>query len=169
MSSIVVSKLHDFQFIINDDIYLSGSSDGIDEEIYNNFWQISFNEKMILRISVKDLNNFLSALLKKRLEQIAKMSNISVATFYLWFDEQSSQLCFNILSGQDIELPFGCTIRIVNSADIILDQCVKKSQYPAIKIDQIKFIEPDDVDLNDDETHKKYVLDVWVTTLRSNT
>lgn len=169
MSSILVSELNDLQFIINDDIYLSGSSDGINEEIYNNFWQISFNEKFISKISVIELNNFLSQLLKKRLEQITEISNISVATFYLWFDEQSSQLCFNLLSGQDIELPFGCTICIVDSADIILDQCVKSAQYPAIKIDQIKFLEPGDVGLNDDENHKKYVLNVWVTTLHSKT
>lgn len=167
MSSALVSKLNDFKFIINDHIYLSGSPDGINEEIYNNFWQISFNAKFISKISVMQLNNFLSQLLKKRLEQITEISNISVATFYLWFDEQSSQLCFNLLSGENIELPFGSRIYIVDSADIILDQCVNKVQYPAMKFDQIKFIEPGDIDWNNDN-HEKYVLDVWVTILQSN-
>ncbi len=41
MSSTLISELIDFEFIINDEIYLSGSSLGIKEEIYNNFWQIS--------------------------------------------------------------------------------------------------------------------------------
>lgn len=168
MSSALVSKLNDFKFIINDDIYLSGSHDGINEETYNNCWQISFTEEFILKISVRKLSNFLSQLLKKRLEQITKISSISAATFYLWFDEQSSQLCFNLLSGENIKLPFECTIYIVDSADIILDQCVNKVQYPAIKFDQIKFIEQDDIDWNNDDNHEKYVLDVWVITLQSN-
>jgi hypothetical protein len=55
------------------------------------------------------------------MKQITEISATSVATFYLWFDQQSSQLCFNLLSSDNIELPFGCTVNIVESSDIILN------------------------------------------------
>ena len=166
MSNTLVRNLTDFEFIINDGIYLSGSSYGVKEEVYNNFWQISFDEQFFSELSLKNFNNFLSILLKKRSEQIAEMSGVSVATFYLWFDEQSSQLCFNLLSGENIELPFGCTVKIVNSADIIFNKCINEFQSPAIKWDQIEFIKADDPRWNDDGDSKKFILDVWVTTLR---
>lgn len=167
MSNTLISKLNDFEFIINDDIYLSGSPLIVKEETYNNFWQISFDEKLLKKITVKDLNKFLETLLKKRSEQIAKMSNEFVATFYLWFDEQSAQLCFNLLSGEDIELPFACTVRLVDFADIVFNKCINEAQNPAMGWDQIEIIEPGDPSW-DDEDHdpKKYILDVYVTTLR---
>jgi hypothetical protein len=66
MSSTLISKLTDFEFIINDDIYLSGSSLGVKEETYNNFWQISFDKKISKKIDAKNLRSFLDALLTKR-------------------------------------------------------------------------------------------------------
>jgi len=169
MSSVLISKLVDFEFIINDDIYLSGSSYEEKKEVYNNFWQISFDEKFISQLSLKQLNDFLSILLKKRSEQIVEMSDVSVATFYLWFDKQSSQLCFNLLSGENIELPFACTVKTADSHDIILNKCVNEAQYPAIKWDDIEFIEKGDPGWDDDDDDpKKFILDVWRITLPFN-
>ncbi|MBP6869429.1 hypothetical protein KBC04_00885 [Candidatus Babeliales bacterium] len=168
MSSTLISKLIDFEFIINDNIYLSGSSLGFKEEIYNNFWQISFDEGLIQKINLKNLNNFLDTLLTKRSEQIGEISSTSVATFYLWFDEQSSQLCFNLLSGKNIELPFGCTLHVVDNPDFIFNKCIQGLRHPALSFDNIEIIERGDPrwdDEEDDFDPKKYVLDIYVTTL----
>jgi len=167
MSSTLIRKFTDFEFIINDGIYLSGSSFGVKEEIYNNMWQISFDEKMLKTIIYKDLKTFFDALSTKRSEQVAQISSASVATLYLWFDVQSSQLCFNLLSGKNIELPFDCTVNVVASSDIILNKCINEAQNSAITWDQVEIIEPGDPSWDDDEDDdpKKYILDVYVTIL----
>lgn len=168
MSSILISNLIDLEFIVNDDIYLCGSSSGVKEEIYNNFWQISFDENLSLKLSKNDLHYFLSLLLKKRKEQIAIISNTLVVTFYMWVDEQSNQLCFNLLSGQDITLPFGCTVHVVNSVDIIFNKFIHVLRNPALSWNNIEIIEQGDSRWDSDEEDidpKKYVLEVYVTIL----
>jgi hypothetical protein len=102
------------------------------------------------------------------MKQITEISATSVATFYLWFDQQSSQLCFNLLSSDNIELPFGCTVNIVESSDIILNKCINDIQNLNATWDQIEIIEPGDPRWNDDDDPKKYILDVYVTTLRTS-
>jgi hypothetical protein len=171
MSSALITQIIDLTFIIDAEIYLSGSPCGIKEETYNNLWELSFDEKLISKLSKEDLHHFFLLLLEKRTEQIAALSNELIATLYLWFDEQSNQLCFNILSGKDIKLPFHCTIHTVNSIDIIFDQCLENLCHPALNWNNLEIIEPGDPCWNDNDEEdfdpKKYILNVYVATLNN--
>ena len=60
MSNTVIEKLEDLDFIIQDNIYLSGKPGAdLDKEIFNNMWGFSFSEDCIEDITFSDLQNFL--------------------------------------------------------------------------------------------------------------
>ena len=161
--------LNELQYVINADIYLSGSSFGQQEEIYNNTWQISFDKGIASKINKKDLEKFFYELLEKRYQQIDTFYKNIPVTFYMWVDEISMQICFNFLSGQDIKLPFHCKINMINDPIFIFDQFLASIvKGGVINFDEVIFFEKDDprFDEIDDEAHlQNFVLNVYVITL----
>lgn len=176
MSNTTIEKLEDLDFIIQDYIYLSGKRDAeLDREIYNNFWQIMFSQDLIKRLTLFDLQDFIYKLVEKRTEQIKELGIESGVTFYMWFDN-IGQLCFNLLSGENANLPFRCTLNIVDSSDLILEKFLKEEKKAAEKGGHLLFedmviLEPGDEGFDDDSWYestdsKLVVLDVYVTTIQ---
>lgn len=165
MSSTLIIQLTDLDFIINDDIYLSGSSLGFEKEVYHNFWQISFDQDVALKLKKSDLEKFFDQLLEKRFEQIDAISKDMPVTFYMWVDEMSTQICFDFISGKNPILPFGCKLNMVADQNIIVDQYLKSlSCGGVIPYEEIVFYEkgdPEFDDIDDDDYTKNYVLDVY--------
>ena len=132
MSHTVIKKFSDLDFIIQDNIFLSGNTKSIQKETYENMWEITFDKQFIAQISIEDLNAFLKKLLQNRSEQMKTRFSHNYATFYFWFDEQALQLRFNILSGKNIKLPFECKLKIEQTVDPIFIHFLSEAQRIAI-------------------------------------
>lgn len=176
MSDTVIEKLEDLDFIIQDYIYLSGQKGvNINEETFNNMWAFSLSEDFAQSTKLIDLKKFLSDLLKRRKEQIKELNIESKITFYMWIDEMLTQLRFNFISGEVANLPFKCTLNIVDSPDFILQRFLKESKKTAEKgggllFEDMIILEPGDEGWDDEMWYKNsdpkdYTLDVYVITI----
>ncbi len=129
---------------------------------YHNMWAITLDDDLILKIGINDLSKFLSELLDNRRMQLRQLN--LPAIFYFWFDLQALQLRFNILTGNDISLPFGCKVHRLNSPMPILEDYLTTAQTVAREGDIVEYL---DIDDQDDENEKEYILDVYVKLLPS--
>jgi len=174
MSHTAIENWNELQELLEDPIFLSGNAFSVQEEIRNNMWAITFSEDFVKTIQVKDLEKFITQLLLNRSQQINNKFDAMPATFYLWFDEMAFQLRFNILSGNDITLPFGCTLNILNSPVPIFQKFLNEAQAEIHPLDfqNFTFLKPgdpgwDEFDDDDDQEKdiSKQIIDVYVTTL----
>ncbi|MGC2310704.1 MAG: hypothetical protein WA432_03730 [Candidatus Babeliaceae bacterium] len=141
MNVIILSHFKKFDSIINAPILLTSKTNCNQEEIYENMWAISFNEKLVPPLNNQTLKIFIDTLIQQRQKQVDLLN--CPATLYFWHDAQAAQLRFNLLSGRRSKLPFGCTVELENSIDTILDAfLVRGSGY--IPLDEIEFLDPDD-------------------------
>ncbi len=173
MSYTTIESFKDFNFIIQDDIYLSGKKDvDLDKEVYNNCWKFSLGDNFIKECTIVDLEKFFKLLFKQRKKQIKTLNLQSDVTFYLWIDELARQLRFNFISGKNVRPPFGCTLHILKTPDPILkkflnDEKKYHEQGGHILFKDMKFFEPGDPGFDDiDEPDPKdWIQDVYVTTI----
>lgn len=169
MSHHIIQKLTDFNFIFHDEIKLFGNTNSIQEEIYNNMWIIDIGNKFAKKITLQDLTNFLTNLVQNRSQQIQEKYPDLKATFYIWYDPQSVQLRFNIISGEKIRPPFGCSINILKSPLPILKTFldnIQKDPHP-LSWENITILNPGDpgFDDDDDDDDNDWIQDVYVATL----
>jgi hypothetical protein len=170
MSHTAIKNWDELQDLLEDPILLSGNTFSVQEEISNNMWAITFDQDFVKTIQVKDLEKFTSQLLSNRSQQINNKFNTIPATFYLWFDEMAFQLRFNILSGKDITLPFGCKLNILNSPAPIFQKFLDEAQAEIHPLDfqNFTFLNPGDPGFEEDDDADNtpdWILDVYVTTL----
>lgn len=164
-----IKKLTDLEIIINDEITLFGNTTSIKEEIYHNMWRITFDNDFIKTITKKDLFIFLEKLLEERSLQILEKYPNLKATFYIWYDELAGQLRFNILSGDNVRPPFGCTLNILKSPMPILQKFLDdmQSEHPPLGWENLKIINPGDPgwDEDDNDDNNDKIQNVYVITL----
>ena len=160
MNHITINNLSDLQQVIEDSIFISGNSYLIEEETQNNMWALTFGDKLIKKLELKNLTEFLSELLKKRNFQLNSLDPKIPATFYLWFDKQASQLRFNLISGENVILPFGCKLNLLDSPEPIFNDFITTTFKFATEGDVVEFFDPSE-DF-DDATEEEYVLNVYV-------
>jgi hypothetical protein len=155
-----INSKETLQELINVDIKITGDLDKQQEELYYNTWGMSFDRDFIKTLTIQDINNFVIELIKNRSEQVLDI-NKGPATFYLWYDEQSVCLCFDILSGANITLPFRCRVNIVSTPLSIIHAFLKDAQAEIHPLDfqNFKFFEPGDPgwDEFDEEEEKEDV------------
>lgn len=172
MNYITIEKLEDLNQLLEVDIYLTGKLECMQEELEYNTWGIMFDTKLVQELSVSTLKSFMFELINKRSEQVEYLGLVTGATFYMWFDEMSCQLCFDVLSGRDIKLPFRCTVRIVKNCETILKTFLEEAKEVAkrgsdIGFEDIKFLEPGDEGFGEIEEQdpKSFIQEVYVTTI----
>jgi len=173
-NDIRIKEVTDLYQIFEESIYLSGkmTQDDMYKELYANSWGIIIDYELAKKITSDELAEFISDLIKFRSQEILMIKPISKATLYFWFDHQALQLCFNILSGKNRDLPFGCKVNFVDYPYPILNLFLKVAYNNAlhgnylgiteiIENDNQKFIENDDYEVN----LENFIIDVWKTTL----
>ena len=170
MNYIIIKRLIDLQKIIISTIYLEEETATSQENILENTWAITCSNKLLKKMKLKDLCRFVSHLIQYRSEQISQMDLSTKATFYIWFDALALQLRFNILSGENIELPFGCTLNFVTSYEVILQQYFHAAQNNALYGNYYKILKmssPDDPEFYDEDEYddQAFIQDVWQITL----
>ncbi|MBV8661186.1 MAG: hypothetical protein JO129_03525 [Candidatus Dependentiae bacterium] len=171
---ITIEKIIDLYQIFEEPIFLSGDISQIQKEIYANSWGITLDNEFAKIIKADALAEFILDLVKFRSEEIAMIRPSTKATLYFWFDEFSLQLCFNILSGENRKLPFGCKINIVDSPYPILKEFLKVARNNALYGNYLEFSEITDADKNDPDygdgsmNLDKITIDVWQINLPWN-
>ncbi len=164
MNHITINKLTDLQNVLEASIYISGSKSLVEEETDNNMWMLTFSDKLIKKLEIKDLENFLLELLKKRSFQLALIDPKTIATFYLWFDKQALQLRFNLISGENVVLPFSCKLNLLTSPESIFNDLITTIRRVDVEGDVVEFFEPSE-DF-DDVPQEEYVLDLYFKILK---
>lgn len=159
LNYIEINQLSDLKVVIDSSILITGSALLKDDEITMNMWCIFFDDKVLESFSQEQFEEFITALVNKKKQQIAEMYKSVPATFYMWFDEQTSQLRFNIVSGHIEQLPFGCIVEIINSVESIYQELKKSYSNQGISWAELEFFEDDEGDTEDDQ---EYTLQVYV-------
>lgn len=161
------------QQILNEDILITGDLNQQKEELYYNTYELSCDKDFIKTLSLQDLHNFILKLITKRTDQVVQANN-GPATFYLWYDEQYLTLCFDVLSGATIKLPFGFKLNVLKTPLSIL----KKFHNAAyddknyLTWENLTILNPGDPGFDDDDDNEypdDWILDVYVTTLPQST
>ena len=159
--------------LVNVDILITGNSTDQLKELYYNTWGMSFDRGFIKTLTFQDINQFVIQLIENRSQQVSDI-NKGPATFYLWYEEQSVCLCFDILSGVNIALPFRCQINSISTPIPIIQAFLKDAQAEIHPLDfqNFTFLNPsdpgwDEFDDDDDQEKdiSKQIIDVYVTTL----
>ena len=167
---IKIRKLTDFQKILESPIYLERETAESINNILRNSWGIQISDNLIKELDIKDLSRFISDLIKYRTQQLCEMNLGINATLYIWFEEEELQICFNVLSGENIKLPFYCTINFVDSFSHILNDFLNKA-HEKIVYGSFYVMEPAEkvypaIDSDEWPDVSQVILNVWVTTLK---
>src|SRR5687768_10939681 len=93
--------------IIHDTLFIGQTVDDLKQEIQTNSWRISMTQEERASISQEDLLNFFYAVIDNRREQMQHSHCNHGMWFYVWHDQQASQLRFSLISDFHTELPFG--------------------------------------------------------------
>lgn len=157
MNSIVLKQLSDLETIAHAPIFLQ-NCDMHREGVYENMYSLSCTPEFAQKITAEIMLDFVSELLQEK-EAQAKRMRYS-ATLYLWFDEQTTELRFNIIPGHRSQLPFGCKLKFEDSAEVIIAQFVTHRKDRTIPFEEIDFLNEDCHEDNDDAC--SYELPVFV-------
>jgi hypothetical protein len=130
----LISRLSE---IITDEIYIGYSKSDLSQEIHTNMWCISATQKECDETSREDIIGFINELINNRRTQVRNSPTKHGMIFYLWFDAQATQLGFNLISDFHEHLPFGCSIRLVDQPDSIVDAFLQSPYHDGISMDEV--------------------------------
>lgn len=119
----------------------------------------TIDSNLLESLSQKQFELFVAILVDEEKRQRVKTHKSLSATFYMWFDEQASQLRFNIVSGHVAQLPFGCIVEIVNFVEPIWQKLKDSCFNQGISWSELEFVEDDEDDTEDEQ---EYTLQVYV-------
>lgn len=159
MNTITITQYADLLTVINEPIYITSSLLHIAQETDINMWTLSLGDSFLEIIDQKLLEDFMIKLLTKRKSQLIQIKPALNAIFYMWFDQQASQLRFNLISSAARKLPFGCKINRLSSYHSILQNFIATNKQS----NQLTYFDSDDNWDDDDNT--EYILDVYVVTI----
>lgn len=169
MNYTTIEKFSDFKEILDADILITGDPTKQREELEYNTWYLSFSVSFIKELTLSDIQAFIDDLIKNRKQQAIDI-NKGPVTFYIWYDEQSLNLGFDILSGTNINLPFGCKLNVLNDFNSILNKVLADGdpENNPLNYKNFTFLEQEDpgwdeFDSDDDEV--TWIQDVFVRTL----
>lgn len=173
MNSAHINSKQTLEDLINVDILITGNVTHQLKELYYNTWGMSFDREFVKTLTIQDIDYFVMQLIERRSQQVLDI-NKGPATFYLWYDEQSVCLCFDILSGANITLPFRCQINSILTPTPIIQAFLKDAQAEIHPLDfqNFTFFKPgdpgwDEFD-NDDDQEKdisQLIINVYVVIL----
>lgn len=135
----------DLEEIVVDTLFIGESENDIDQEIANNTWSISISNELGTQLSVMDFMNFFGEVITNRRKQI-KISNKGML-FYVWFDWQSAQLRFNLISDYDSKLPFNCEIQTIDNLEPIIEEFLSFPYHNGFPVEEI-YEEDEEVEEN---------------------
>lgn len=161
----IMDKIEFFQSledIVVDPLFIGDRMQDLEEEIANNTWSMSISEKLANEIVVEDFIDLFHRVIMNRREQIRGSNNRAGMLFYIWFDWQSAQLKFNLISDYDIGLPFGCEIEITDKLELIIKEFLSFPYHDGFPFEEVED-DDDDEQMEEDligEPLKLYLLKI---------
>ena len=114
--------------ILHDTLFIGHSSDDLSQEIRTNTWHISMSAKERASASREELLNFFSDVMNNRRQQIQDSHSDHGMWFYVWHDQQASQLRFSLISDFHTHLPFGATTA-PETLETIIDEFLTSNDH----------------------------------------
>ncbi|WP_205758519.1 hypothetical protein [Lysinibacillus sp. SGAir0095] len=152
-----VEFLQSLEEVVVAPLFIGNSVDDLDKEIENNTWSISISGELATKLIVKDFINFFEKVISNRSEQL-RDSKIGHDMFlYVWFDWQSAQIKFNLISDYNHGLPFSSDIEIIDELKLIIAEFLRFPYHDGIEIEVIT-----DVDEEIEEDIRKELLKVFL-------
>jgi len=127
--------------IVKDEIFITSETDLLEKEISENFWTISVKQEIANQLNVEELLNVIARIKSNRREQLSKSSIEIDLIFYMWHDDQASQLRFNFINSNHLSLPFGTKVKLIKSESQILSEFLKDNHHDGIGYNELKEIE----------------------------
>lgn len=132
--------------IVVDPLFIGESLQDLAEETTNNTWSISISKELATEIVVEDFIDFFQRVMANRRKQINGSNNQVGMLFYIWFDWQSAQIKFDLISDYDTPLPFGCEIEITDKLEPIIEEFIRFPYHDGFPFEEVR-----DEDEDDDE------------------
>ena len=137
----IMDKNEFFQFleeIVVDPLFIGDSMQDLDEETANNTWSMSISKKLATEIVVEDFIGFFQRVMTNRREQIKDSNNRDGMLFYIWFEWQSAQIKFNLISDYDTALSFGCEIEITRKLEPIIEEFLRFPYHDGFPFEEVR-------------------------------
>jgi hypothetical protein len=123
MRNFTIKKITDLNHVAQTDFMLLGVKSAIDFEINNNWVAMIFDENCMQNLEFSIFKNHMDQMFLAIQERVYSKKLIFPVLFYVWFEEQSLQLSFNVISLPYNKKLFGCIVHYVQSKDIIYKEC----------------------------------------------
>ena len=129
----------------NDPVVVETTETGLDAEASGNLWTFSLSPQQAQEVKQEEVLHFLKAVLLAREHQVLeRLGHQHPMVFYCWFDEQTAQLCFSLVSALHNRLPFGSKVNIVADLSSVVKQFLSSSYHGGVPIEE--FVEEDGVE-----------------------
>ena len=141
VEGVIMNKNEFFQSleeIVVDPLFIGDSMQDLDEETANNTWSMSISKELATEIVVEDFIGFFQRVMTNRREQIRGSNNREGMLFYSWFDWQSAQIKFSLLSDFDTALPFGCEIEIIHKLEPIIEEFLSFPYHDGFPFEEVR-------------------------------
>ncbi|MCZ8540801.1 hypothetical protein [Psychrobacillus psychrodurans] len=145
--------------IVVDSLFFGDSMQDIAEETANNTWSMSISKELATEIVVEDFMDFFRRVMTNRLEQIRCSNNPDGMLFYIWFDWQSAQIKFSLISDYDTNILFGCEIEVIHKLEPIIEEFLGFPYHDGFLLEEVR----DDEQMEEDvkvEILKVYLLKI---------
>ncbi|SER97540.1 hypothetical protein [Psychrobacillus sp. OK032] len=129
---------HSLEEIVVGPLFIGESLQDLAEETTNNTWSISISKELATEILLEDFIDFFQRVMTNRREQISSSNNRDGMLFYIWFDWQSAQIKFNLISDYDTALPFGCEIEITNKLEPIIEEFLRFPYHDGFPFEEVR-------------------------------
>ncbi|WP_391122519.1 hypothetical protein [Psychrobacillus sp. L3] len=124
--------------IVVDPLFIGNNMQDIAEETANNTWSMSISKELATEIVVEDFMDFFRRVMTNRREQIRGSNNRDGMLFYIWFDWQSAQIKFSLISDYDTNLPFGCEIEIIHKLEPIIWEFLRFPYHDGFRFEEVR-------------------------------
>jgi hypothetical protein len=141
--------------IVSAPLFIGKSESDIKEEIANNMWYISISSELASVLTTEDFATFIKKTISNRKAQVMALKATTDTLFYLWFDEQASQIRLNVVSDYGAGLPFGCKVTPINEFYPIIKEFLEHPYHDGIPVEAFTVV---DVNFDDcaEECDNKY-------------
>ncbi len=122
--------------VSSDEIHVDDSPEGVEREARANMWAFSVTQHQAREMTVAQILQFLQAVVEARAERLSRLHRTSHQMyFYVWCDEQASQLRFSLVSARHGQLPFGCPVTVVPEPTPIIERFLRLPYHDGIPLD----------------------------------
>ena len=154
--------LQELNEIVSDSLFIGENELDLQKEINNNEWCISANSELAKILTIEDLSVFIEQVILNRKEQVKTKKTVTNLLFYLWFDEQTSQIRFNIISDYGKGLPFGCKVIPMSDYTSIVKAFLEHPYHDGIPLEDLVDV---DFDKGEELNIQDYSIEVYCVEL----